>query len=39
MAKTCDRTLQPEDVTVGLTVGERLNSFKYSYVPGSCIYV
>ena len=24
----------PEDMTVGLVVGERLNSFKYSYVPG-----
>ena len=26
MAKTCDKTLRPEDVTVGMTVGERLNS-------------
>ena len=34
MTKTCDMTLQPEDVTVGIVVGERLNSFKYSDVPG-----
>ena len=34
MAKTCDVALQEEDVTIGLTVGERLNSFKNSYVPG-----
>ena len=33
MAKTCDKTRQPEDVTIGITVGERLNNFKYSYVP------
>ena len=34
MTKTCDMTLQPDDVTLGIVVGERLNSFKYSYVPG-----
>ena len=26
--------LQAKDVTVGMTVGEKLNSFKYSDVPG-----
>ena len=34
MAETCDKIFMPEDVTVGMVVGERLNCFKYSYVPG-----
>ena len=34
MAKTCDKTLQTEDMTVGIVVSKRLNSFKNSYVPG-----
>ena len=38
MAKTCGKTLQTEDMTtVGIVVGERLNSFKNSYVPGHVI--
>ena len=28
MAKTCGTALQEEDVTIGLTVGERLNSLR-----------
>ena len=32
MGKTCDKILKPEDVTVGMVVGERLNCFKYSYI-------
>ena len=34
MTKTCDKTFMPDDMTIGLVVGERLNSFKYSYVSG-----
>ena len=34
MGKTCDKIFMPEDMTVGMVVGERLNSFKYSYVHG-----
>ena len=28
MAETCDKTFTLEDMTVGMVVGERLNSFK-----------
>ena len=32
MAETCDKIFMPEDMTIGMVVGERLNCFKYSYV-------
>ena len=35
MAKTCDKTFMPDDMTIGMVVGERLNSYKYSLHTGN----